>query len=379
MQLLEKILVAVNVNETNPAQINVAKELALKFKSNLILMGVLPSDAQKSSVNNIITHYVEKDLNDIESDLQKSGIVVDKKLVYGSILEQIIIESEKENVNVILVPEKFGPLEEDHKVGVVVEKLVRKCHKPVWVVDTEGKQFPGDIVCSIDYSDASERALHNAIRMARHFKSKLYIVNVLEPLEEFYSPRFEIDYEKENKILEEDNKVRFDEFLKRFNFADIEFETSILKGTIYKELKEFILLNNIRLLFIGATGKKFFQRVLLGSVTELMVRYLPCSTVVTKSENIINLKMDSDISGIEKHYADAMKLEAEGLLEEAIEKLNMCLQINDLHFPTLNALAKFYKKTGNEEMAETYSKKMDEIVNRLWDKDVENEIRKRLK
>ncbi len=379
MKLLEKILVAINVNKSNPVLLNVAKELALKFNSNLILMGVLPSDAQKSSVNSIITRLVEKELNEIESDLKKSGITVEKKLEYGSILEQIITESEKENVNVILVPEKFGPAEEDHKVGVVVEKLVRKCHKSVWVVDTEGRPFPGDIVCSVDYSDASERALHNAIRMARHFKSKLHIVNVLEPLEEFYSPRFEIDYDKENKILENDNATRFEEFLKQFNFADIEVETTILKGTIYKQLKEFILLNNVRLLFIGATGKKFFQRVLLGSVTELMVRYLPCSTVVTKSENIINLKIDSDISGIEKHYADAMKYEAEGLLDQAIEKLNACLQINDLHFPTLNALVKLYKKIGDEKTAETYSEKMDEIVNRLWDKDVENEIRKRLK
>ncbi len=378
MKLLEKILVAINVNNSNSALLKTAKEIALKFNSNLILMGILPSDAQKSSVNNLIIRYVEKELNEIESDLQKSGISVEKKLVYGSILEQIVTESEKENVNVILVPEKFGQTEDDHKVGIVVEKLVRKCHKPVWVVDTEGKQFPGDIICSVDYSDASERALHNAIRIARHFKSKLYIVNVLEPLEEFYSPRFEIDYDKENKILEEDNKSRFDTFLKLFNFADIEFETTILKGTIYKQLKEFIMLNNIRLLFIGATGKKFFQRVLLGSVTELMVRYLPCSTVVTKSENIINLKMNSDISGIEKHYAEAMKLESEGLFDQAIEQLNACLQINDLHFPTLNALSKLYKKIGNEEQAETYSEKMDEIVNRLWDKDVENEIRKRL-
>ncbi len=379
MKLLEKILVAINVNETSHVQIKVAKELAKKFNSNLILMGVLPADAQKSSVNAMITNYVEKSLDEIESDLQRTGISVEQKLVYGSVLEQVITISEKEDVNLILVPEKFSPADEDHKVGVVVEKLVRKCQKPIWVVDSEGKEFPGDIVCSVDYSDASERALHNAIRMARHFKSKLYIVNVVEPLEQYYSPRFNVNYEEENARLEHDNKDRFNEFLTRFNFADIEFESVILKGKIYKQVSEFILLNNIRLLFIGATGKTFFQRMLLGSVTELMVRNLPCSIVVTKSESIINFKIDSDISGIEKLYADALKLETEGLLDEAIDKLNNCLQINDLHFPTLNALSKLYKKVGNEEQAEIYSQKMDEIVSRLWDKDVEKEIRKRLK
>ncbi len=379
MKLLEKILVAINVNEIDSALIKVAKELANKFSSKLILMGVLPSDAQKSSINSIITNYVQKEMDEIESDLTNSGLSVEKKLVYGGVLEQIITISEREDVNLILIPEMFNTTDDEHKVDVVVEKLVRKCQKPIWVVDTKGKPFPGDILCSVDYSDASERALHNAIRMARHFKSKLYIVNVLEPLEEFYSPRFEVNYEEENKRLEKENKDRFNEFLVRFNFADIKYETIILKGKIYKQLSEFILINNIRLLFIGATGKKFFQRMLLGSVTEMMVRKLPCSVVVTKSESIINFNIDSDISGIEKNYSDALKLEADGLYDKAIEKLKNCLKINDLHFPTINALAKLYKKTGNIEQAEIYSQKMDEIVNRLWDKDVEQEIRKRLK
>ncbi len=379
MKLLDKILVAINVNEIDSALIKVAKELANKFSSKLILMGVLPSDAQKTSINSIITNYVQKEMDEIESDLTNSGLSVEKKLVYGGVLEQIITISEREDVNLILIPEKFEISQEEHKVDVVVEKLVRKCQKPIWVVDTKGKPFPGDIMCSVDYSEASERALHNAIRMSRHFKTKLYIVNVLEPLEEFYSPRFEVNYEEENKRLEKENKVRYDDFLAQFNFADIDYEATILKGKIYKQLSEFIVINNVRLLFIGATGKKFFQRMLLGSVTEMMVRKLPCSVVVTKSESIINYKIDSDISGIEKYYSDALKLEADGQYDQAIDKLKKCLEINDLHFPAINALVKLYKKKGDKEQAEVYAQKMDEIVNRLWDKDVEQEIRKRLK
>ena len=52
-------LLRINVNEIDSAQIKVAKELANKFNSTLLLLGVLPSDAQKSSISSIISNYVQ--------------------------------------------------------------------------------------------------------------------------------------------------------------------------------------------------------------------------------------------------------------------------------------------------------------------------------
>ncbi len=43
--------------------------------------------------------------------------------------------------------------------------------------------------------------------------------------------------------------------------------------------------------------------------------------IVMKDENLIDLKIDSDISTLEKHLNQAIKLEETGFYQEAIEQL----------------------------------------------------------
>ena len=266
-----------------------------------------------------------------------------------------------------------------YNIDVLVEKLIRKSQKPVWVVKEGGPDSPQNILCTMDYSDASVRALNNAIKIATSFNASLYIINVFEPIENKYSTRYVSDFKQENQKNEQENEKMFKEFLERFNFANINYQTHILRGIPDIEIIRFIQQNKLDLLFMGATGKTFIQRIMLGSVTEKVIRELPCSMVITKSENILNLKIDTDISEIEKHLDNAKKLEETGYYEEAIAQLKICLQINDLHLPTLNALAKLYSKIDEEEKAQIYYQKIDEILTRLWNKKIEIEIRRSLK
>ena len=111
---------------------------------------------------------------------------------------------------------------------------------------------------------------------------------------------------------------------------------------------------------------------------ESFICEMPGSKVITKAESILNLKIDSDISEIEKLVANAKRLEETGYYEEAIHQLKLSVQKNDLHIPALNALSRLYEKTGEALMAETYKKKVDSILRRLWDKKIEFEIRKQL-
>ena len=116
---------------------------------------------------------------------------------------------------------------------------------------------------------------------------------------------------------------------------------------------------------------------MLGSVTEKLIRELP-SVVVTKSKSILNLKIDSDISEMEKHMSNASRLEASGHYMEAIHQLKLSIQNNDLHIPALKSLARLYEKTGETEMAQNYRQKI-EIPRKLWNDKVEVEIRKQWK
>ncbi len=376
MKLLEKILVPVRINETSTEQLKVAIQLANKFHSQIILQHILPVEAKKDSINSLIIKYVERDFERVMGHLSEMGIHAKKRISYGNMFDQIITLAEEENVNLILIENELEQTDGNIKIDVVAEKLIRKSEKPIWVVSSNSNPVPAKILCPVDFSDASERALNNAIKISRTFQSELFVISIFEPLEENSSIRYDIDFNKENTTLQKESEKKFKDFIAKFNFTDVDIKTELLQGKTHEKIKEFVKINNIDLIFMGATGKSLLQRVLLGSVTERVIRELPASMVITKSENILNLKMDFEISEIEKHFNNAMKLEKSGYYQEAIDQLKICLHINDLHIPALNALIQLYNKIGKEELANNYSKKLEEILRRLWDKQIEFEIRK---
>ena len=137
--------------------------------------------------------------------------------------------------------------------------------------------------------------------------------------------------------------------------------------------------NEADLLVLGTNGRSGFSRMVMGSVTEKVIRELPCSFVTTKTQSIFQVKLDNEVKEIETHFNNAAKLYKSGLYNEAIDQYLKCLQINDMHVPSMYKLAKLYKILGDQEKMEHYDKMASDILRRLWDKKIEFEIRKHYK
>lgn len=376
MKLLEKILVPIDIEKVSNDQLEVAVKLADSFNSKIILLSVLPEEAKQDSIKNYIESFTKAELNKLIDFMSYPEDKISTILEYGNRFNKIISVSESENVNLIIHVNHSSGSDEKVLIDVLSEKLVRKSSKPVMIVKPGVNIVPKTILCPIDYSDSSERALKNAVKIARVFNSTLFIINVYEPIEESFSGRLNIDFNEENKKQESLNKQQFEDFISKFNFTELNYKTNILTGNPESVIKEFIAKNSIDLVFIGATGKTFIQRLLLGSVVESILRDLPASMIVTKAENLLDLKIEADISSLEKHFNQAKKLEDLGYYNEAIEQLKVCLQINDLHIPVLRRLSNLYLKLGENELSENYMNKSHEILRRIWDKKIEFEIRK---
>lgn len=379
MKLLEKILVPISINDSNNNHLATADFLANKFHSELILTYILPEDARRESIKDLINRQVDASFAELSSQLSEGDKSITKKVVYGNAFDQIVTVSEDENANLIIISNDFDHEGDGPSLGLLGEKLIRKAEKPVWVVNESVNNLPKKILCTVDYSDASKRALNNAIKISRTFGAEITVLNVFEPAEMRYSPRYKIDFSEENKASEKKNKKRFKEFLKEFDFTDVVHNSQILTGVPQDVIVKSATENHIDLIFMGATGKTYIQRVLLGSVTESVIREVTTSLVITKSENILNLKIDSDITQLEKHFANSRKLEETGYYNEAIEQLKLCLHINDLHLPALSSIARLYAKVGDDEKATIYKEKSEEILQRLWNNKIELEIRNYLK
>jgi hypothetical protein len=127
---------------------------------------------------------------------------------------------------------------------------------------------------------------------------------------------------------------------------------------------------------MGTLGRTGLDRLIIGSVTEKVVREAPCSFLTLKTEDVITLQLETHIRDIEKHYNTAMQLIEDGFYQEAAGQLNLCLSINNMHVPAYFGLAKIYEKLNDPGKAKFYRESGREIMDKIWYAKIEDEVRK---
>ena len=91
------------------------------------------------------------------------------------------------------------------------------------------------------------------------------------------------------------------------------------------------------------------------------------------------MKLITRIRDIEKHYDVANQLMKDGFFDESINEFEICLNINDMHIPSLNGMSKVYEKLGNTNNSEKYKNMVKVVLSSIWDRKVEDDIRKHYK
>ena len=114
----------------------------------------------------------------------------------------------------------------------------------------------------------------------------------------------------------------------------------------------------------------------MGSVTEKVVREVPCSFLTLKSEDVISLQLETHMRDIEELHKTALELIEDGFYEEAKDHLNACLNISDMHVPAYQGLAKVYEKLNQPEKVRMYRNYARDIMDKIWYTKVEEEVRK---
>jgi nucleotide-binding universal stress UspA family protein len=376
MKLLEKILLPIDISTDFGEQLNVAIELSRTFNSEIIIIYVLPEEVLHDDIKEIVIQAITDSLNNVREAFRKEGIIVREPIIEnGKPVEKIIEMSVKENVNLILAGSGNKGIKEKYQLGITAEKLIRLSDKPVWIVKSNEKTKLKNILCPVDFSGPSIRALKNAILLSKKFKANLRILSVYQPYTNT-SSRARINEEKENANLLKQTEEKMSLLVKEFDLDGLNYEIDIQAGSAHERILHTIKKYGHDLLVIGTNGRSGINRFLMGSITEKVTREMPCSFVTTKTQDIIKLKFDDEIKEIEIHLKNANELVESGFYKEAINQYMISLQINDMHIPSMYKLAELHRKTGDLAKAKYYDDMAKELLARLWDKKIEQEIRK---
>jgi len=375
MKLLQNILVPTDFSDSSEKAIEASIQLAKEFKSKITLLYVSSYEKILKETEILLEEAIHEKLSVlklkiIEEKVEVPDIIIEK----GVEFEKIIETAQEIDANVIVVGSGSKNKNDKFKLGTTVEKLMRKNQIPLWVVKNEPVSPVRRIICPVDYSDASKRALLNAITISKRFKAELTVIHIFEPIE-VTSIGSSVNSEEENKNRRDKKELEFNNFLNQCNFESIKYNTELLEGVPFLEILRAAKKKSSDLLIMGTTGKTGLSKLLMGSVTEKVTRELPCSFITTKTKDITDDYLESFIRGVESIINPANLHLQNGNYEQAVEKFMLGLKQYPDNIPILMGLVESYKAIGDVQKVNFYEAYIKEILNRLWGEDYLNKIK----
>lgn len=143
--------------------------------------------------------------------------------------------------------------------------------------------FLETIVVPVDFGPASHEAWRAACDLARMSGSALHLVHVCaEPLHQAWAGQAEVDME----VLAQEWATEATEHIAGFvSPRDIDparVTRTVVSGCAHREIVEFARTRGADLIVMGTHGYGPLRRLLLGSVTERVLRTAPCPVMAVR-------------------------------------------------------------------------------------------------
>jgi universal stress protein A len=147
------------------------------------------------------------------------------------------------------------------------------------------------ILAPIDFSELSMVAMRGAMELAKDIGAEVHLVHVVAPHHSFIPLPLATNAEQSRELVreaamieqadEELSRIKRDEFgdsKKVFTFAVV--------GPPVQKLVDYAAQNQIDLILMSTHGRTGAEQMLIGSVTEKLTRYAPCSVLVLRPRKV---------------------------------------------------------------------------------------------
>ncbi len=373
MKLIQNILLATDFSPSSEKALDDAIIIAKKFNSQLLVLHVAPDLGEDRLNQAKLKEFIDAQMENITKRVKKENLGVETLIELGIPFINIMRVAELKDVNVVMIGSGNSA---SGNPGTTAEKLMHKSNKPVWVIGEKSISGIKRILCPIDFSEPSDRALSNAIHVARQFDSELIILHVNDSVLSPY-----IRLKKSLQLTTPVDKVtlwdRFEKHLERFDLPNIRVQKLLLNGSPAGEIMNLVQEKQIDLILMGSVGRTGHPRMLSGATARIVLRAMPSSVVVFKSENIIQPKLDDELADIHTRFMQGRQLLENGFIKEAMAHFTYCLNEDPLYAPAWEQLADAHIRMGDKKKADVYQSKAKEIREKLWAQRVESEVRKR--
>jgi nucleotide-binding universal stress UspA family protein len=144
------------------------------------------------------------------------------------------------------------------------------------------------ILCPVDFSEASQHALDHAVMIAGWYRARITAVHVRHPAFLVEPPILFTDFGGGAAATLEDAEGRLHQWLAPVRAAGLPCDVMVVDGNApAARIVEVAGQIGADLIVLGTHGRSGFQRLLLGSVTERVVRTARCPVVTVPPPTVV--------------------------------------------------------------------------------------------
>lgn len=138
------------------------------------------------------------------------------------------------------------------------------------------------ILVAVDGSDESELAFKKAVNVAKRNQAKLFLAHIIDTRAFQSISAFDDELANQATELAKQTLADLAEQAKRSGVATVTeiVEYGAPKGILAKQLPDEL---GIDLIMVGATGLNAVERLLIGSVSEYIIRHAHCDVLVVRT------------------------------------------------------------------------------------------------
>ncbi len=226
-------------------------------------------EAEKTRLDEALGKWVEK--------LTSFGTRAEGKIVFGRLIETFRMTMRALGPDIVVVGYKGHSVRASSS-----ERLIKSLEIPLLVV--RGKRADDanlgtvaikKILCAVDFSEHSQKAFELARALTIASGSELDIVHVVKP----FPPRLKA----RDEIKERYRKDRWDEAQNKMESligSANNVRSLIREGTPREVIIQAAEESGAAILFMGARGLSYLRGLLLGSVTDALIKSSPCPVMI---------------------------------------------------------------------------------------------------
>jgi nucleotide-binding universal stress UspA family protein len=174
-------------------------------------------------------------------------------------------------------------------LGSVTEKVLRSTQAPVLTVpppvERVGTVVYKTILCPIDFSDPSTRALEYALMLAQESDARLILLHVVETLVDAQAlgESSHLGVPEYWRYLEDDARARLKAAVPETARAWCTPDERVVSGKAYRVVLDIAEQEKAEIIVMGVHGRGTLNRLLFGSTTHHVIREARCPVLTLRA------------------------------------------------------------------------------------------------